>query len=148
MDHKKAPAVEDPIGVAEKALMSILRAASAIERRCEEVLAHADLSCAKFAALSRLVQAGKPLSLSELAEKLTCVRSNITQLVDRLQEDGLAQRIDNPADRRTKMAVVTSHGVERQAAGLRELQNVYRELGPVLAKVDTKIMEQILPPTD
>ena len=126
--------------------MSILRAASAIERRCEDALAHAGLSCAKFAALARLVQAGKPLSLSDLAERLTCVRSNITQLVDRLQEDGLAQRIDNPADRRTKMAVATSLGMERHSAGLRELQKVYRELGPVLAKVDPKVMEQFLPP--
>jgi len=40
---------------------------------------------AKFGALSHLVKEGEPLSLSECAMKMTCVRSNITQLVDRLR---------------------------------------------------------------
>ena len=65
----------------------LVRASHAVEDRWEDALAQAELSGPKFVALTVLVEAGEPLSLSELASKLTCVRSNITQLIDRLEAD-------------------------------------------------------------
>jgi DNA-binding MarR family transcriptional regulator len=50
--------------------------------------ARVELSPPKYSALNQLVLAGRPLMLGELAARLTCVRSNITQLVDRLEADG------------------------------------------------------------
>ena len=58
-----------------------LRAAHAIERRLDEALDTVGLSVPKYSALSKLVQAGEPLALSELAARMTCVRSNVTGLV-------------------------------------------------------------------
>src|SRR5579872_1820669 len=84
----------------ERIAFSLIHAAHSIEGRLEEALATVNLSGPKFAALSALVGAGQPLSLSELADKLTCVRSNVTQLADRLEADGLVKRTDDPADRR------------------------------------------------
>ena len=60
---------------------ALIHAAQRVEERLEEVLAGVGLSCAKFGALGVLVGQDQPISLSELAEKLTCVRSNVTQLV-------------------------------------------------------------------
>ena len=41
-----------------------------------------------------------------LAERLTCAKSNVTQLVDRLEADGLVRRKLDPSDRRSRLAIV------------------------------------------
>jgi len=58
--------------------IALVHAAHRVEARLEEALAGVGLSIAKFEALSVLVSQDRPISLSELAEKLTCVRSNVT----------------------------------------------------------------------
>jgi hypothetical protein len=59
----------------------------AVELRLGEALARVGLSLAKVGALTHLVEAGEPLSQGECAKKMTCVRSNITQLTDWLEAD-------------------------------------------------------------
>lgn len=98
-------------------LSGFLKAARSVQDRLESTLEAIGLSCAKYQALDALVQAGQPLALSELAECLKCVRSNVTQLADRLEADGLVRRVDDPSDRRAIRAVVTPLGIERHAAG-------------------------------
>ena len=71
----------------------------------------------KYSVISELVSAGEPLSLSDLATRLSCVKSNMTQLVDRLEADGLVSRVDDPNDRRAVKAAITDEGRKRQAAG-------------------------------
>ena len=73
----RKPAVKDPGPTIELMLM-VIRTARAIEDRFDSALAEVDLSGPKYGALSALVRAGEPLSLGDLAAKLTCVRSNIT----------------------------------------------------------------------
>ena len=50
-------------------------------------------SAHKLAALHHLTQAGESLPLGQLAERLSCVKSNVTQLVDRLEADGLDSKV-------------------------------------------------------
>jgi len=128
----------------EPIAFSLIHAAHAIEGRMEEALATVNLSGAKFAALSMLVAAARPLSLSELAEKLTCVRSNITQLVDRLEAEGLVKRTDDPADRRGVRAEVTPLGRERQAAGAARANKVHEELAKQLSGMDQNALRRAL----
>lgn len=123
---------------------SLIHAARVVEERFEEALAGADLSAPKFAALSALVRADRPLSLGELAGKLTCVRSNITQLVDRLEADGLVKRADDPADRRAIRAEVTPLGRERQAAGAKLMNRVHEELWNQLSAHDRDALMRAL----
>jgi DNA-binding MarR family transcriptional regulator len=80
------------------------------------------LSLAKFKALHTLVAAGEPLPLRTLAEQCACVRSNITQLVDRLEAEKLVVRTDDPSDRRSIRAELTAEGRARYKAGSRALQ--------------------------
>jgi len=75
--------------VAEQAphwTFSVLHAAHLIEDRMELALSKVSLSMAKHGALTQLVMAGEPLTLSQLATRLSCVRSNMTQLMDRLEK--------------------------------------------------------------
>ncbi|MEU7752929.1 MarR family winged helix-turn-helix transcriptional regulator [Micromonospora sp. NPDC049171] len=55
-----------------------------------------------------------PLPARDLAGRLGCDRSNVTILVDKLEQVGLVERRTDPADRRQKTLVVTERGrVER-----------------------------------
>src|SRR5580698_9336015 len=69
-------------------LFPLLHAAGVVQAHLESKLDAVDLSLAKLAALSALADAGESLPLGQLAGRLSCVKSNITQLVDRLEADG------------------------------------------------------------
>ncbi len=90
---------------------AVLHAARVIDARLESVLAPLRLSMAKVGVLRHLVDAGAPLALSVLAERNRCVRSNITQLADRLEADGLIRRVADPQDRRAVLAEPTAAGI-------------------------------------
>jgi DNA-binding MarR family transcriptional regulator len=121
---------------------SLIHAAHAIEHQLEEALAATDLSGSKFAALSVMIAEDQPISLSDLASKLTCVRSNITQLVDRLEKDGLVKRTDDPSDRRGVRAEVTPLGRERYEAGLKATNQVHDAIAKKLSAADQDALER------
>jgi DNA-binding MarR family transcriptional regulator len=52
----------------------------------------------------------EPKTMSELAGQLACDNSNITGLVDRLEERNLVERRPAPGDRRVKLIVPTAEG--------------------------------------
>lgn len=125
-------------------MFSIINTGRAVEQSLEEALTRIGLSLAKFGALTHLVEAGEPLSLSECAKKMTCVRSNITQLMDRLEADGLVRRVADPQDRRAVRAAVTRLGIKRQAAGAKEVASVQAELFKTLGVVDHDALSRVL----
>ena len=117
-------------------MWSLPQAAHAVESRIEQALAEAGLSGAKLAALTQLVEAGEPISLGELAAQCACVRSNITQLVDRLESEKLVRRVADANDRRSLRAAITPLGRERQAAGARKIEAVRRQIAGALKAID------------
>src|SRR2546425_10329457 len=98
-------------------LFAVLHVASSLEARVEARLAEVGLSLPKLAALHQLSQAGDSLPLGQLAERLACVKSNVTQLVDRLEADGLVTRAAEPGDRRSRLAGVHEAGEGREMRG-------------------------------
>src|ERR1700740_1268546 len=122
----------------------MIQAAHRVEERLEEALAGVGLSIAKFETLSILVSQDRPISLSELAAKLVCVRSNVTQLVDRLETEGLVKRADDPAARGAVRAEVTALGRKRQAAGTPVVNAVLRDVANKLAVVDSQKLKRAL----
>jgi DNA-binding MarR family transcriptional regulator len=122
-------------------MWSLLHAAQAVEHRLDVALEVVDLSSPKFTVLSILVDGGEPLTLSELAAKAACVRSNMTQLIDRLEADGLVRRVDDPRDRRSVRAELTALGRERQAAGARQMETVREQFAGLLPEnVDLAVL--------
>src|ERR1043165_3567008 len=75
-------------------MLGLLEVARIVQERVEAALESVGLSGPKYMTLEQLVRAGEPMSLSALADCRKCVRSNITQLVDRLEADGLVVRVD------------------------------------------------------
>jgi DNA-binding MarR family transcriptional regulator len=106
----------------------ILSTLGAIASRLETALEPTGLSLAKFGVLARLVAAGEPLPLSTLAEQSACVRSNITQLVDRLESDRLVVRVSDPHDRRLVRAALTAEGRARHDTAAHALVDAERVL--------------------
>ncbi len=111
--------MNDAAGGERAGLFTLLHAAGAAESHVEAKLSAAGLSLAKLAALVALRDAGESLPLSHLAERLSCVKSNITQLVDRLEADGLVSRAADPRDRRSRLAVMTEAGRHACENGVR-----------------------------
>ena len=63
----------------------------------------------------RHLEPGSPLPMSALAELLHCDNSNITGIVDRLEDRGLVERRPASHDRRVKHLLVTEAGAEIRA---------------------------------
>jgi DNA-binding MarR family transcriptional regulator len=102
--------------------VELIGALHTVQEQLEAGLEPLGLSLAKLGLLSKLVEAGGPLPLGTLAERCACVRSNITQLVDRLEAEKLVARSDDPRDRRSVRAELTAEGRSRYAAGIRALE--------------------------
>jgi DNA-binding MarR family transcriptional regulator len=88
----------------------LLDAARAVEARVERALADEGLSLATLGALRHLALAEAPLTLTQLAERHCCGRSNVTALIDRLEADGYVERTVDPNDRRNVRAALTEMG--------------------------------------
>jgi DNA-binding MarR family transcriptional regulator len=99
-----------------------------MDAHIEELLRPWHLTKAKMSALRQLMEAGEPLPLGQLAERLHCGRSNATTLVDRLESDGYAERLHERDDRRTVRARLTPQGRDAYLAGMARLQELEREV--------------------
>ena len=123
---------------------ALLGTAHAVEDKLERALGEAGLSSPKFTVLTQLVTAGEPLTLGEIAARLACVRSNVTQLVDRLETEGLVRRVASPDDRRSILAELTPLGRERQAAGAAMASSVHEEFAKAMSGLNITAIEQAL----
>ncbi|MGQ0539410.1 MAG: MarR family winged helix-turn-helix transcriptional regulator [Gemmatimonadaceae bacterium] len=123
-------------GQATQALLALVYAGRAVEERLEGALRASGLSLAKLKVLTFLVESGRSLALSEIADKLNCVRSNVTQLIDRLEGDGLVRRLYDPGDRRTVLAEISELGRDRQSQGAAALARAQKEIALNLSPSD------------
>jgi DNA-binding MarR family transcriptional regulator len=131
-------------GTAPKGLFAVLHASSVLESKVEARLSDVGLSLAKLAALNRLAEAGESLPLGQLAERLSCVKSNVTQLVDRLEADGLVSRTSDPSDRRSRLAVLTDAGRAAYVKGSEIQMQTERELFGVLTAAESETLHTLL----
>jgi DNA-binding MarR family transcriptional regulator len=77
------------------------------------------MSFIKVKALRRVAE--QPMSMRELADRLSIDRPYTTLVVDELERRGLVERTAHPDDRRSKIVTATSAGVEAAATAERIL---------------------------
>ena len=143
----QAPAIRTNVGESgpdKGALIGVLRTSERLEQQLEAALVAVGLSISKFDAMEQLINCAEPLTLGDLAGRLNCVRSNITQLVDRLEAEGLVKRGSCPSDRRAIRAMLTPLGVERHAAGVTAIRSVQAEIAERLSASDRKQLMTLL----
>ncbi|MGS2615957.1 MarR family winged helix-turn-helix transcriptional regulator [Micromonospora sp. LZ34] len=113
MAQSTVPSTEPELGrrsgLAGDAVRRIMHIASAMRHYQDVEIAALGLTPAVARALHEL-DPDRPLPARDLAEQLRCDRSNVTALVDKLEQAGLVQRRVDPADRRQKTLVVTEAG--------------------------------------
>ena len=103
-------------GPRQPALIELLRAADTIWNSSRLFFARWDLSPSQFNILNLLRLCPGGLTQVELSRQLLTHRSNITGLVDRLEERGLLARQDESGDRRSYRVVLSPKGEKVVAA--------------------------------
>ena len=86
--------------------------------RLDDSLEDVGLSGAKMWALKHLMESDEPLGVTALADCMGSGKSNATQIIDRLEVEGLVQRVPHPEDRRGTLVQVTEEGMRRYQAGV------------------------------
>jgi DNA-binding MarR family transcriptional regulator len=91
-----------------------LRVHAALERELDAELAeHHGLPLSSYEVLLTVADAPRErMRMSEIADSVLLSRSGVTRLVDRLERDGLVERIPCEDDARGQYAVLTSRGRE------------------------------------
>lgn len=102
-----------PGGAAMAAATSIMRAQQIVLARVDDALKPLDLTFARYEALVLLTfSRNGSLPLGKMGERLMIHPTSVTNIVDRLEAQGLVRRVDHPTDRRTTLCEITSEGRE------------------------------------
>jgi MarR family transcriptional regulator, organic hydroperoxide resistance regulator len=115
-------------------------------KRFMALAAEYELSPPQLGALKAL-DPEHPVAMSELAGILGCDNSNVTGIVDRLEDRGLVERRSASHDRRVKMLAVTGRGAEvraRLAERLDEAPEPLARLSPEDQRTLRDIMRRAL----
>ena len=83
----------------------------AVQRQLEAMGLEVGMTGARYTLLMTLYFSRENLlAQNEISKELNVSRTNITNLIDGLERDGLVERIPNPADRRVSYAQLTQQG--------------------------------------
>jgi DNA-binding MarR family transcriptional regulator len=116
------------------------------KRRFMAIASEFDLSPPQVMALRQL-DPDEPKPMSELAIALRCDNSNVTGIVDRLEDRGLVERRPGEHDRRVKMLMITERGAQVRAglaARLDEPPEALASLSPEDQRALRDIMRRAL----
>jgi DNA-binding MarR family transcriptional regulator len=93
------------------AATSIMRAQQIVLARVDDALKPFGLTFARYEALVLLTFSRQgALPLGKMGERLMIHPTSVTNIVDRLEQQGLVRRVDHPSDRRTTLCEITSEG--------------------------------------
>jgi MarR family transcriptional regulator, 2-MHQ and catechol-resistance regulon repressor len=110
-----AVAFEPPCGIDDPRIHTfglLLEAHSRLTRALDADLQASDgITLQTFEVLLRIARAdGGRISMSDLADGVAITTGGVTRLADRLQKDGLVQRVSCPSDRRVVYLALTDAG--------------------------------------
>lgn len=108
----------------------------------------------QWIAMYFLLKADKPMSQKELAALMNVQDPSLARLIDRMERDGLLQRIENPQDKRVKFLELTETGRSKAEALMpqgeefsnlllenvtdEEIENFHRVLDKMLKNIKKK----------
>ena len=111
---------------------SVVRVQQIFLARIERTLAPFGLTFARYEVLMLLTftRTGQ-MPLGKIGQRLQVHPASVTNVIDRLEADGLVRRRPHPTDQRTTLAAITAKG-RRVAASATEVVNaeVFSDVGP------------------
>ncbi|MFD9302044.1 MarR family winged helix-turn-helix transcriptional regulator [Streptomyces sp. NPDC060048] len=103
----------DSQAIAERQLCGLVNGlAQRIAEHVRDRAATLGLTAAQATALREM---SGPMTMRELAERMSCEPSNTTFVIDKLEKQGLVERHPHPTDRRAKRLVLTAEGAALRA---------------------------------
>lgn len=154
----KAPALPfDPIAKAAEtwaerigpngpmaAVTNVMRVQQILQASVDEALKPHGLTFARYEALVLLSFSRRgSLPMRLMGERLQLHPTSITNIVDRLESDGLVRRLPHPGDRRTTLVELTDAGRERLGASTTAVTGA--EFGLIgLTEADTAELSALL----
>ena len=130
-----------PPGFAVWLKIAVLHA-RATHRLADLLRPHA-LTVAQHDALAHLyVDDG--ISQQALAQRLLVSKGNVTGLVNRLADQGLVERRDDPEDRRARRITLTAAGRRTAEKALREQAKLVASMMSVLSDKDQETLRRLL----
>ena len=102
----------------------------------DELAQDQDMSSARWQVLGTLILAGKPITVAEIARRMSLARQSVQRIADYLSERGFTRYIDNPDHRLWKLLAPTPAGRKVY----RTLENRRRRWGEELA-ADVSVAE-------
>ncbi|MDY0814683.1 MarR family winged helix-turn-helix transcriptional regulator [Kitasatospora purpeofusca] len=129
---------------AERALCGLVNGlAQRIGDHLRQHAAGLGLTAAQAGALREL---DGPLTMRELAGRMSCEPSNATFVVDRLERQGLVERRPHPTDRRARQLVLTpaGTGLRERLLALLAADSPLAGLGPEQRLALQELLEQAL----
>jgi DNA-binding MarR family transcriptional regulator len=105
------------------------------------------LSATRLVALLHIAQTDQSeqmLSLSQLAIRLASVKSNVTQLVDRLEADQLVRRVHDATDRRSIQVELTDVGRQECDQAIEALRPLEESLNEVYTPDEMRQLTMLL----
>lgn len=98
------------------AVTSVMRVQQILQSAVDGALRPHGLTFARYEALVLLTFSRRgALPMRVMGERLQLHPTSVTNIVDRLEADGLVKRTPHPTDRRTTLAEITELGRERRA---------------------------------
>ena len=119
MGHCRIPKPNDPAAAARAEVVELLFAyVDRLRVHFEGIAKNHDLTPVQA---KLLLSISDPAPMRNLASTMCCDPSNITGVVDRLEERGLITRTEDPSDRRVKILQATPAGRRLREAFVAEL---------------------------
>ena len=122
----------------------VIQLSNLLTRRLGPVFEKARVTPQQWAILSTLADAEQPLTLAGVARVMLVSKQNMTGMIARLEQLGLAERNDDPSDLRSSRLALTRRGratVER----LRPLYEQWRDaMMTALSERDAAVLERAI----
>ena len=110
---------------------AILRSEQLLHDQVKAVMRRYDLTFARYEVLTWLAtDPESSLTLTWISKTLRIPPATVTNIIDRLEDDGHIRRVTHPSDARTTLAVITAKGRKVATNATRDLNStVYEQLG-------------------
>ncbi len=112
----------------QETLLNLLRIGDQIDNRMSRLFREHGLTLSRFNVLRSLALAERPLTCSEIAQRMIQVVPAITGLVDQLEKHGLVARTRCTEDRRVVYVAITPQGRKLSDETLEPLQQLEKQM--------------------
>ena len=137
----KSPQLRDAVAASR----ALLHAAHLLEQRMDAALAPCRLHMREYLALRLLTDSvHEPLRPSSLSVSLDATRTQVTRLLDGLEQRGLVVRSADAQDRRSLQLRLTPEGSALLALAMPLVQAVYVQIWSSIGDAGTHAMQQQL----